>query len=635
MISKVVAKNFLSWGAMEFDFKSGVTLIDGWNEDDQTSEGSGKSSIPNAVVWGLYGKIPKDANIDDVIKEGEKECFVEVHFDDRTIIKRSRHPNDLVLLKYTENAWNHVKGKDARETQTIIEEYLGLSFETFCQTIYFAQNYLKKFITSNQEEKGKILSEVQDLGLFDKAIKEVKSLLKTEDEFLTKMEHQAEILVKDQELTKRDISAKEMVIQHAHDRRQQQLDQVQARIDEAKANVQKALDDHEALRLAVDQIYYDENEEAELSKAGSDLAYQISVLNGKSSEIDKLVQKKLNAESQGRRYSARYKQLEADKTKTQAFIDNPTKDCPTCGTLLENCDTSHALKDMARIVEEQAAIVDTLTMLSHEIDVEIPTKEQIEAELSEIRRQRGALDGRLKEIKIIKDRLLQGQATLKSFERNANTYQAEADRATKTLEQLRAEPLNLDTSELDALKDKLQTLYGQANGLDGLMDETTAHVHRLNVLKDGFREIKSYVFNSILNEVNARVQKYLSHLFEVPITVRFVNDEMKIETSIVYDGVPRGLGLLSGGQARRVALAVDLALSDVITARKGSRVGLLILDEYFKDLSETSMEKCLSLLESRGQPVILIEHNSIFKNIVTNSVTVKLENGTSRIETRV
>jgi DNA repair exonuclease SbcCD ATPase subunit len=81
-----------------------------------------------------------------------------------------------------------------------------------------------------------------------------------------------------------------------------------------------------------------------------------------------------------------------------------------------------------------------------------------------------------------------------------------------------------------------------------------------------------------------------------------------------------------------VSLAVDLALSDVVTSRKGAQIGVLILDEYFKDLSETSMEKCLTLLEGRGQPVLLIEHNSIFKNIVNNSIMVRLEDGTSSVE---
>jgi DNA repair exonuclease SbcCD ATPase subunit len=136
----------------------------------------------------------------------------------------------------------------------------------------------------------------------------------------------------------------------------------------------------------------------------------------------------------------------------------------------------------------------------------------------------------------------------------------------------------------------------------------------------------------MLNEINSRVRKYLDHLFEVPVTVKFRNEDMKIETDVTYDGVSRGLGLLSGGQFRRVSLAVDLALSDVITARKGSRIGITIWDEYMKDLSESSMEKVLELFTARNQPTILIEHNSLFKQIVSTTIFVKLENGTSHVQ---
>ena len=152
---------------------------------------------------------------------------------------------------------------------------------------------------------------------------------------------------------------------------------------------------------------------------------------------------------------------------------------------------------------------------------------------------------------------------------------------------------------------------------------------RLGTLKTGYKEIKSFVFNTVLNELSHKTNNYLIQLFEVPISIKFTNENMKIQTKITIDGSERSLGLLSGGQFRRVSLAVDLSLSDIISNRKGSRINLLIMDEYFKDLSEQSMEKCLKLLESLKKPTILIEHNSIFKSIVDNVFEVELTDGVS------
>jgi DNA repair exonuclease SbcCD ATPase subunit len=673
VITKVAARNFLSWQHLDRDITPGVTLIDGWNEDDQTPEGSGKSAILNAICWALYGKIPKDANIDDVIKEGEKTCEVAVTFSDGVVIRRSRKPNELLMLRNGQN----VKGKDARETQLLIEEYVALSFETFCQTIYFAQGYTKKFITANQEEKGKILSEVQDLGVFDKAGKEVRSLIKMEEDAITKLKHSQDLAAKDIELTKRDILAQEMAVEHARQAQAQRVKSLTMQIEnEERSHAKELLDQAEdvadlarqiqetqsllegyqsskaELLQAVSTMVYDEPLEKSFQEANNQLMGQVGAINAELKGIDQLVAKRANAEAQGKRYAARYQQLQAEKAKNLAIIANPTKNCPTCNAQLEACDTSHAAIEIARIDEEAASIIETLNLLSAEIDVPVPTKEELNARLREIGQQRLVNDAEILNIRSVKDKLTKAGAHLTSFDRsiteaenrifvlNAQKKNAAEPLVTDTtkLDQLKAtltlesQPLTFDSGPLDALKIKLANIQSNLEDLTRLIAEKNVHMTRLEALKGGFKEIKSYVFNSMLNEINARVQKYLVHLFEVPVSVRFRNEDMKIETDVIYDGSPRGLGLLSGGQFRRVSLAVDLALSDVITARKGARVGVLILDEYFKDLSESSMEKCLTLLEGRGQPVLLIEHNSIFKNIVNNSVMVRLENGTSSVQ---
>lgn len=673
MITAIKARNFLSWEELSFDIKIGVTLIDGWNEDDQTPEGSGKSAILNAACWCLFGKIPKDANIDDVIKEGQKNCEVQVHFDDGSIVRRTRGPNELSMTRSD----RLIKGKDVKETQTLIEEFVGLTFETFCQTIYFAQNYTKKFITANQEDKGKILSEVQDLTIFDKAGKEVRSLIKTSEDTQIKLKHSRDLVIKDEELTKRDIASEELRYQHALQQQVQRVRSIELQIraeedrlarerlsqmediadvvrqlQEAGKLVQEQETSKTQILDAMSILVYDEKLEKAFQDANNLLIAEAGVLNSEIAGIDKLFAKRKMAETQGQRYATRYKQLQTEKEKNLAFIANPSPNCPTCGTRLAACDTSHAKVDVVRIDQELGELTEALTALAVEIEIPIPTKEELSKRLAEIREARANNDARILEIRGVKDRMNRAASHLMAIDQNIKVQQTRIDRLKIELERERA-PRIFDMSHLDALQtqleienrpvvfdqgplqvltDKMTTARNNIEDLTKLIKEKESHLNRLEDLKTGFKEIKSYVFNSMLNEINARTQKYLSKLFEVPVSVRFKNDEMKIETEVKYDGVDRGLGLLSGGQFRRVSLAVDLALSDVITSRKGARVGILILDEYFKDLSESSMEKCLTLLEGRGQPVLLIEHNSIFKNIVNNSITVKLQDGTSTIQ---
>ena len=124
--------------------------------------------------------------------------------------------------------------------------------------------------------------------------------------------------------------------------------------------------------------------------------------------------------------------------------------------------------------------------------------------------------------------------------------------------------------------------------------------------------------------------KYVEQLFEVPIQIRFKNEDMKISSEVLIDGDLRSISLLSGGQFKRVCLAVDLALSDIVTSRKGLGLNLAIFDEPFQNLSETSMVKCIDLLKSLNKPTIIIEHNSIAKTVVDNVFEVEFRNKISR-----
>jgi len=77
---------------------------------------------------------------------------------------------------------------------------------------------------------------------------------------------------------------------------------------------------------------------------------------------------------------------------------------------------------------------------------------------------------------------------------------------------------------------------------------------------------------------------------------------------------------------------VDLAIADVTLSRKGNKLNLMIMDEYFKDLSIPSMNRVLKILQARKTPTLLIEHNDLFKSIVNQSVEIELRGGTSSVK---
>lgn len=633
MITKVTASNFLSWAELEFDVPPTIALIEGWNFDDGSSEGSGKSAILNAICWGLYGCLPKAANIDDVVRDGEKGCVVELQFSDGTKVVRSRKPNALFMVSVT---GDKILGKDAKETQTLIETYVGLTFETFCQTSYFAQNYGKKFVTATNEEKSKILAEVQDLTLFDKARKLAKERAKAvalkNSELRTQYSVATAKLAGEQKLQAALEKAWENeALEKA--RRVQALERSLASEAEKLADLENRLQNIPELKDAKAELQAAENA---LALARSDLA---EITRQETTYADRLAFRRtletvLASHAQFvKSWEADLARTESRKVELEAFLANPVAPCPTCGTTIEHSDVSDVEVELRKILGK-------ITSLSGSLDKARADLAETEVELAaweapsefDPSKKHEALD-RVSDASAASRAAFRLVALAEGAEELLALKQATKkalDNTTHALEIARAQPLQKSgVEDYRASQEQTAALEIEISEISEAINATRSQESSLLKLAESFVAVKNQVFESLLGELNYRVADFLATLFEVPIRLEFQNVDQKIELSLEFDGQPRGLGLLSGGQFRRVNLAVDLALADIIHSRKNSKLGLLMIDEYMKDLSEESMYKCLDLLKKRNMPILLIEHNSIIRAAFDSTYKVELREGVS------
>lgn len=617
MFTKIEAKNFLSWENLEFDFTEGVTLIEGFNHDDQTSEGSGKSAILNALSWGLFGKIPKDANVDDVIREGEKSCSVVIALGPKLCVVRTRKPNDLYIRR---NGMVE-KGKDAKETQRLIEEEIGMSFDTFCQSVYFAQNYPNKFVTANEADKAKILSEIQDLTVFDKARKAAMARLKKLD---------MDILV-----VKKDLQANEQVTTQLVSQ-VEEYERFKADFEKDKKRKIKELEDYlKSVKKETGVLLAKLNkiDTEELAEKMKDFARDKEMLRDQKVKLktdlnsrDERVKQKKRLEFEAQKKMGEIKKLER---KMETYLNPKDKSCPTCGTVLEKIDSSHFEKHIQELKGDMGERFAEIEGLNEEVKgIEIPDTSEIEAQLKE-------LDLTIDNIKHQETGIRNAVSEYEGLEKRILNKGSEEENYEKMIAKEEARTTEQFDKKIEAVMAKLEKREAEKEELEaenkGLFDTYA----RLRDLKDGFKEVKQYVFAGLLEELTRKSNRYLSELFELPVAISFSNmsssgEASKIQVEVTIEGQKRPLGLYSGGQFRRIQLAVDLALSDIVSERGSKPMKLRIFDEYMKDLSESSMEKVLHLLESLKGSTILIEHNSIFRSIVNNTFKVELVEGVSR-----
>lgn len=621
MIAGAKLRNLFSLGEFDWMIPDGVTSIRGYNYDDETAEGSGKSAIPNGITWVIFGQVPKpDVKIDDVISTGAKTGGGSVLLKDGWQIARSRKPNDLFMIDPA-NPKKKIKGKDARETQKMIEEKIGMSYETWCQAVYFPQNYPKKFVTANEADKGKIASEIQDLGVFDKARIVAATHMKKIELELTSI--------------KKGLEGKERL-----------LDQMQDHIDELEELYARAKEEHHArlqkqeeaierkiamIAEIAEELETLDEDELNAEKVAAEKTREICI--ARRAELEAKIEKFEEEEERADKLELSIKKKQAKIAEIQDEIEeceNPEdKRCRMCGTVLEKADKSHFAKHVEKLKGSIADLREDIKERQTELSkISTQSYEELDRELLEVKKE-------LKQATHVKQDAEEGLADIEKLTARILDLDKDIEAAKEALEASQEADFSnyekrIQSAKKDIVKEgkEFKAMKEQAAPLE-------ARYNKLVTLRQGFKEVKSYVFQGLLRELTVKANRYLESLYKVPVRLEFSNQGedggiSKISADFEMDGVSRSLGLCSGGQFRRVQLAVDLALSEIVANRGRNPMQLRFLDEYFKDLSESSMEKCLALLETLPGATILIEHNTLFQSIVDNELVVELRDKVTR-----
>ena len=144
-----------------------------------------------------------------------------------------------------------------------------------------------------------------------------------------------------------------------------------------------------------------------------------------------------------------------------------------------------------------------------------------------------------------------------------------------------------------------------------------------------------YVIRNILTYFNERCNFYLSYLTNSKYSVEF-NEELveKIETQrriVQYIS-------LSGGEKRKLNLAVMLGLKDLLLLTDNSHIDLLFFDEVAENIDEEGVEGLYQLLQEikKTKTIFIITHNKHLKTLLDSSPRISIikNKGISKIKAR-
>jgi DNA repair exonuclease SbcCD ATPase subunit len=540
---KVRWKNLLSTGNFFTEInltRSPNTLIIGNN-------GSGKSTILDALTFGLFGKPYRKINKPQLLNSiNGKDCLVEVEFsigNKNYKVVRGIKPNVFEI---------YVDGKminqDAasRDYQEVLEKsILKLNYKSFTQIVILGSASFTPFMQLSASDRRAIIEDLLDIQIFSS----MNTLLKQK---VIQIKDATIQLKYELDLTEAKIKMKLQHLEENEKNKEEEITVKQKELKENESHIVELQSEIETIQKTIDKLMQDISDKTLVESKNKKLIQLESKIENNISKIEKDI---------------------------EFYHDNDN--CPTCRQNIEEEFKSNQIKERESKVEEQKK---GLEQIKEEIKV-------VDARIEEI-------------IKITKDINQQNSEIVKhnSSIFAINKYITKLNEEIKILSLKKISSVDED-EQLKELNLKLEQLKDQQKELS---NERQYYDFATNLLKD--TGIKTKIIKQYLPIINKLINKYLTSMDSF---INFNLNESFEETIKSRHRDDFSYHNFSEGEKMRIDLAILFTWRQIAKLKNSTNTNLLILDEVFdSSLDVGGTEEFLKLMYDIGNDtnVFVISH---------------------------
>jgi DNA repair exonuclease SbcCD ATPase subunit len=577
-IKDLTVKNFMSVGnqtqAVNFD-KENLTLVLGENldqggDDSGSRNGTGKTTIVNALSYALYGNALTNIKKDNLInKINNKNMLVTLTFDkDGTEyrIERGRKPN--VLQFFVNNQAQDTEETDdaqgdMRETQKDLDDLLGMSHDMF-RHIVALNTYTEPFLSMKANDQRVIIEQLLGITLLSEKAEGLKEMIKTTKDNISQENADIEAAKKSNEKIQQSIDSLTSRQNAWNTQHEEEIEKIARAIVELEnVDIDAELIKHNDLKLFEEQTAKLKSLNKERATLDSATAQAERSVKKYADELAKLKDKKCHACEQ-ELHDHKHEEMSATAVKhleeAQRYSDKVASDL---------AKIMREIKGIGEVVQRPNTYYDTVEQaLKHQNNL----------------------------------KTLETQLTVKAGD--SDPYQEQIDELKHTAMQ----DISWDhVNELNTLKDHQEFLL------------------KLLTSKDSF--IRKKIIDQNLAYLNNRLTYYLDKM-GLPHTVVFQNDLTVIITQLGQD---LDFDNLSRGERNRLILGLSWSFRDVWESLYQS-INLLFVDELVDNgLDASGVEGALAVLKKmareRKKNIFLISHKDELIGRVNNVLKVIKENG--------
>lgn len=651
-------KNFRQHKNTSVAFKDGVTGILGNN-------GSGKSSLIEAISFALYGSKSIRGTLDEIRTRDEVSGAVLVVLSFEIDSQIYRVERSLSDAKFFVGAKLEVKG--SRDVTSKVERVIGMSYEEFVSTFYTEQkgleflsrkkggaererfimrllgyDKLEKIQEKLRDKRRELKTTLSALEFADASEESLKEQISAETELLkVLMEKEGEIRNK-LELSTQEQEAERKILERIGSGREEYLT-----LDKERKRLGGVLD--EQRNSLKKDLKKDIRSSSVIQQELNDILSRIEVTEKEASALaNKLSSMKAEIDLKRRDKNSKLEILQKRK-KTILSLSKIEERCPTCGQTFDNL--ADAISHIE--AEEEALnliIIDEFPLVElserektsrKELELLKKKEKELRIEISNSLEFERALEAQ----KQIEERIAQTEKLITEVEEklkrltfSEDKYAAQKARyevVSSVVTNLRMERLKLEGSikesqgKLDKIKEMLNRLSEQVQMRNKSREDLALLEQGDSVLSD----FRSFLASSIKPRLCELTSEFLYELTDGRYReATFAED---FSPQIVDDG--EVLSVMSGGEEDILHLSVRLALSQLLAERAGREFSLLILDEVFGSLDELRRSNLLVLLSgltNRFEQIIVISHFEDVKDAVDHIIHIQVDERTGASEVK-
>lgn len=616
VIDTIHIENFMSFKSADLLLNDrGFVTVVGRNDsvcDNSVSNGSGKSSLWEALLWCLTGDTVRGTK-DVVNNKSDEGALVELDFvlnnKQYRVIRSKEHSIYKTNLKIFVDE-KDVSGKGIRDSEKILSNLLSdIDAQLLSSVVILGQGLPQKFTNNTPSGRKEVLEKLthSDFMIDDlkKRVTQRQSILsgRVSDTSakLNGERSRGEILARQQAELMSFLS--------------KSVDDVKEKLDSYRAEQSKLEEDVRSIEAT----------KAELSAHISEIQEKrLSIKEKGTQEILNLKQRQTELcepiKTSVAELTAQRKQIEKTIKEKKSIKDV----CPTCGQRIsgvvipDTADDEKSLQSCNELLSAYNAQIKKINeaFTSEEAELRKTHNDEYSVCTLDINKLQDDLRRQSNTLNQIDSEILSINSKLNAVEAQYNEYQTLYKYNEEKLKQI-TEQLAKSENEASALESELEELNG-----------------RLGVVKSFStalsRDFRGVLLTGLIDYLNNKLKEFSNIVFNSD-SVLFALDGNNISIKCndkEYES-------LSSGERQKIDVMVQFALRDMLCNYLGFSCNMLVLDEVFDGLDGRGCEKIIDLMSgclSDVSSVFVVTHRQDLAIPSDGTIVVnKDRNGFSRI----